>query len=127
MIETVKRPANTVFELCVARMGLLKGTRLAGYVSTWAMASAEMKRPIDAEDYSSFWEESSPATSYRRLAEFRQQFPTLDSPQVIADLAAAAGLPPAQAAHLPLKGQTTNTRAAKAAAGTRTARSSAAA
>jgi hypothetical protein len=83
-----KRPARTIMELCVARGGVWKGSKVTAFIAQWAIASQAMERPITLAEYGEWWKESR-ATIYRRQAEFRELFPGLDSPQPIADAAIA--------------------------------------
>jgi hypothetical protein len=83
-----KRPARTIFEVCVARGGVWKGAKVQTFIAQWTIASQALGRPITLAEYGEWWKDSR-ATIYRRQAEFRDLFPTLDSPQPIADAAMA--------------------------------------
>lgn len=84
------RQARTIIEVCVARGGVWKGGKVQAFIAQWTMASASLGRPITLADYGEWWKESH-ATRYRRQQEFRSIFPTLDTPQPIADAAIASG------------------------------------
>lgn len=79
-----KRPARTVMELCVARKGVLKGSRVCAFIAQWIIASQALGREITLEEYAEWWKESE-RTAYRHQAEFRECFPGLPNPQTIAN------------------------------------------
>lgn len=59
------------------------------FISQWAMASQAMGEPIaDVREYAEWWRMPQ-STAYRHLAQFRELFPELETPQPIADAAIA--------------------------------------
>jgi hypothetical protein len=82
----VKRREPTVADVCIGKLGVLKGARCASFIASWAIASTSLGRPITLEEYAEWWKESE-RTAYRHQAEFRKCFPHLGNPQPIADLA----------------------------------------
>jgi hypothetical protein len=65
-----------VLTLCVNRGGYRHGRRVAQFIAEWELAVRSIGRNITAEEFGAWWKDS-PATAYRRLAEFRQLFPEL--------------------------------------------------
>lgn len=84
------RQARTIIEVCIARGGVWKGAKVQSFIAQWTIASESLGRPITLAEYGEWWKESR-ATVYRRQQEFRAIFPTLDTPQPIADAAIANG------------------------------------
>lgn len=79
-----KRPARTLLEVCTARVGVLKGGRVVGFVACWAIASESLGRAITLEDYMEWWGEKE-RTAYNHQASFRAVFPHLSTPQPLVD------------------------------------------
>lgn len=75
-------------ELCLARGGVMKGSRVCAFIAQWAIASQAVGHAITLQEYAEWWRESR-ATAYREQQRFRELFPGLDTPQVIADAAIA--------------------------------------
>jgi hypothetical protein len=82
------RAARTIYELCVARGGLIKGTRVQAFIAQWAIASQAVGHPLTLLEYQEWWNLSHGA-AYREQARFRELFPELRTPQPIADVAIA--------------------------------------
>jgi hypothetical protein len=75
-------------ELCVAKLGIVKGARVCSFIASWCIASNALGRAITIEEYAEWWREDL-RTSYRHQARFREVFPQLANPQRIADDAMA--------------------------------------
>lgn len=88
MSVLMARPARTIMEVCLARGGMLKGSRVCAFIGQWAIASEALGKPITLEEYADWWRESR-STSYRHQARFREVFPGMDTPQPFANLAIA--------------------------------------
>jgi hypothetical protein len=71
----------TVMEALISELGLRGAIRLTTWLLAWSMVLEESKREPTIE----LMEELgySESTHYRRLAEFRQVFPTQKSPTVL--------------------------------------------
>jgi hypothetical protein len=82
------RPARTVAEVCVARGGVMNGTRCLVFIAQWSIASQALDGPITLEEYRDWWRISH-GTAYREQARFRQVFPGIPTPQAMADEAIA--------------------------------------
>lgn len=65
-----------VLALCVNKGGYRRGRRVAQFIAEWELAVRDHGRGLSAEEFARWWRES-PATAYRRLAEFRELFPEL--------------------------------------------------
>jgi hypothetical protein len=79
-------PANTsLIELCVARGGWRKGTKVCSFIMAWAWASRSLGRPITVEEYAEWWREDW-RTAYRHQALFRELFGEERDPQEAADI-----------------------------------------
>lgn len=85
-----KRAPRTVMEVCAARGGVWKGSKVASFICQWTMASQSMGKAITLTEYAEWWCQSE-ATAYRHQAEFRALFPGMTTPQPIADEAIARG------------------------------------
>lgn len=59
----------------VGRLGVRNGYKVVRFMHDWAIARADVGRPITAADYSRWWNVSE-ATTSRALAEFRRVWPT---------------------------------------------------
>jgi DNA-binding transcriptional ArsR family regulator len=79
-----KRAPKTILEVCLARAGVMKGARVQSFISLWSMASQRLGRPITVTDYAEYYGESE-RNVYRHLRSFREVFPSVDTPQPIAD------------------------------------------
>jgi hypothetical protein len=87
MTAMAKREPS-IMEVCIARKGVLKGSRVCSFIVSWCLASQALGREITLEEYREWWRESE-RTAYRHQADFRQVFPHLPNPQPIADVAIA--------------------------------------
>lgn len=65
-----------VLALCVQKGGIRKGRKVAQFIVEWELATRSYGRQISAEEFARWWKEG-PATTYRRLALFRELFPEL--------------------------------------------------
>lgn len=72
--------------MCLAKLGMWKGSKAASFIAAWTIASQAMGRPITIAEYSEWWKEPL-STAYRHRALFREVFPDLQTPQPIADAA----------------------------------------
>lgn len=82
--------ARTLLELCVGRAGgtlkaVPKGTRVATFITEWAIASRELGGPITTAQYAEWWKVSE-RQAWRRRAAFKELFPELAEPQELADV-----------------------------------------
>jgi hypothetical protein len=85
-MRAMPRREPTVADACIAKLGILRGSRCAAFITSWAIASQSLGRPITLEEYAEWWKESM-ATAYRHQRAFRIVFPHLSTPQPIADAA----------------------------------------
>lgn len=76
-------PRNTsLLALCVALGGYRKGTRVATLIMQWAIVSHQLGREPAVHEYVDWWKDAQSERSIRRhLAEFRELFPELATPQ----------------------------------------------
>lgn len=83
--------ATALYEL-QKRIGFMDASRVLTFVMEWtaSMERRDWTESLRIEDHMSDWK-CSPATSYRRLAKFREAFPGHDTPTA-AVLAARADL-----------------------------------
>lgn len=61
---------------------------MQAFIAQWAIASQSIGRPITLAEYAEWWREPE-RTAYRHQKQFRELFPSLDTPQPIADAAIA--------------------------------------
>lgn len=54
-MQRMGRPARTVLEVCVARLGMRRGTMAAVAVVQWAIATDEFGRVPTTVEYSEWW------------------------------------------------------------------------
>lgn len=83
-----RRPAKTVLEHCVVRLGFRRGSRCAYFISWWVLAVAQLDGKPTNDQVAEWWKESEGGkrTMYERLAEFRHAFPELGPAATPADL-----------------------------------------
>jgi hypothetical protein len=74
-----RRPARSLLEQCVARGGVLKGSRVAQYTIAWAIVWRDLDREPTVSEYAEWWKESE-RTAYKHQAEFREAFPEYATP-----------------------------------------------
>ena len=86
------RVSETILQRCVAKGGVMKGTRVMTFVALWSIAEREEGRELTIEEYLR-WSREPRRTVYRRQAEFREVFPEFRTPHplalVVADQVAA--------------------------------------
>jgi hypothetical protein len=78
----------SIMEACIAKLGVVKGSRVCSFIVSWCITSNAYGREITVEEYAEWWREHI-RTAYREQARFREVFPHLANPQVIADAAIA--------------------------------------
>lgn len=85
-----RKPPTTLLDYLIAAGGIRKGMRVATFVAQWTIAQRELGREPTLEEAAAWWKEEA-RTWYRRLGEFRELLPQLDSPVSIAtDVIASA-------------------------------------
>lgn len=65
-----------VIGLCIDQCGYRRGARLAEFIAEWEVCVRSYNRDVTSEEFAAWWKDSR-ATTYRRLAEFREAFPQL--------------------------------------------------
>lgn len=80
----------SVLEVCLREGGVLKGTRVATYIAQWALCAHELGHEPGMEEFIAWWREPR-RTVYRQQREFREVFPSLQTPQVFVDLVGDLG------------------------------------
>jgi hypothetical protein len=63
----------TLIEVCVAKVGMKKGARVASFVQQWYMAEQSAGRELSVKEFSQ-QTGMTLATTYRRLGDFREVF-----------------------------------------------------
>lgn len=78
-----RKPPTTLLDYLIAAGGIRKGMRVATFVAQWTIAQSALEREPSVDEAAAWWKEER-RTWYRRLAEFRELLPQLDSPASIA-------------------------------------------
>lgn len=73
----------SVLEVCLARGGMMKGTRVATYIVQWSMCGHDLGREPGMEEFVQWWGEPR-STVYRQQQEFREVFPEWSTPEPFA-------------------------------------------
>lgn len=68
------RPARTLLEVAVARVGGLRGGRVIAFMVAWDVSTRDLGHDPTVEEYAEWWKVSR-STAYRELRFFRQAFP----------------------------------------------------
>jgi hypothetical protein len=79
----LKREPRTVLEVSISIAGYRKGLRVAMFIEQWTIAQRDLGHVPTLEEAAAWWKESE-RTWYHRLAEFREVFDLVDTPEPIA-------------------------------------------
>jgi hypothetical protein len=85
----VKRKPGTLLELAIARVGVLRGSRVLAYMIQWDVVRRELGHEPTREEFSDWWQQSE-RTTYRDQALFKEAFPGEESPARLMAAARAA-------------------------------------